>query len=449
MTVDLVLKDAKVFTPNGIFEAGLAIDGDRIVKVAREANLPPASERMSLDGNLLLPGLVDIHVHLRGQGLSYKEDFYTGTAAAAAGGVTTVADMPNNMPVTMSVETVKERMKAAEGDVVVNVAFYSAFPEKIEEAASIILEGGAVAFKLFMSKKVGGVDPKDSQLLSKAFKEAASLQVPVAVHAEDPNLLEERRAEALRSGKSDVEAYLEVHSPSVEEAAIERAVKLAEEAEARIHICHLSSSRGVRAVSAAKRRGLPVSCEVTPHHLLLTVEDLKSIGAAALVNPPLRSRRDVDSLWRALQAGFIDVFASDHAPHRLEEKSLPIWEAETGIPGLETMLPLLLTQVDRGLLTLGTLVRMASERPAEVLGLEGRGRIVEGGYADLVVVDLSERFRIEPSTFHSKAKYSPFRGWVVKGKPVKTFVNGRLVMDGGEIVAEPGDGRVLRRRRET
>ncbi len=446
MTVDTVLENAKLYLRGRIVEAGLAIDGGRITKIAKTPNLPKGSERINIEGRLILPGLIDAHVHLRDQGLSYKEDFYTGTAAAANGGITLVMDMPNNEPTTMSLNRLKERMRIAEGRILVNTAFYSAFPKDLGEIGDIITEGGAVAFKLYMVRRIGGVDPTDKEALSEAFKETAKLGVPVAIHAEDMKMIEAGVEAAKNMGRNDPEAYLEVHTPEAEVKAIREAARLMEKTKAKVHICHLSSSAGVEAVSEMKGMGLPVTCEVTPHHLLLTSEYTKRLGGLALMDPPLRSESDVKGLWRALHRGVIDIVASDHAPHTLEEKSgSSIWDVKTGIPGLETTLPLLLTEVYRGRLTLQSLVRLTSERPAEVFGITGRGGISEGGYADLVVVDMKRRFKIDPSSFLSKAKFSPFGGWEVRGKPVKTFVNGHLVMDDGEIVAKPGVGAVIRR----
>ncbi len=443
LTVDLALENGKIYTIRGIVEANLAIDGDRVVKIAKAAGLPPASEKIDLEGCLVLPGLIDAHVHLRDQELSYKEDFFTGTAAAANGGVTLTIDMPNNKPVTMSLEALKERMRVAAEKSVVNVAFYSAFPERTEEMREIV-RGGAKAFKLFMSQKIGGLDPTGEEALLNAFIEAERLKVPVSVHAEDETLLKEALLEVREKECDDMEAYLKVHSPKAETEAIRHIIKLAEKSGVHIHICHVSSAEGIRIISSAKDSGLPITCEVTPHHLLLSSTNLRRVGAIAITNPPVRSSEDIASLWTALQSGYIDILVSDHAPHTLDEKGgSSVWEAASGIPGLETLLPLMLTEVNKRRLSISTLVQMTSEKPAEIFGIKGRGRLIEEGYADLVVVDMKREYRIDSSKFYSKAKFSPFDGWMVKGKPVKTLVNGHLVMDEGEILAKPGDGRVI------
>jgi dihydroorotase (multifunctional complex type) len=190
---------------------------------------------------------------------------------------------------------------------------------------------------------------------------------------------------------------------------------------------------------------LPVSCEVTPHHLLLSSQQLKKVGFFGLTNPPLRSESDTRSLWRNLQAGNIDIIASDHAPHTLKEKEeKTVWNVAPGIAGLETLLPLMLTQVNAGRLSLPRLIQATSAKPAKIFGLYMRGELKKGNFADFTVVDLKREWEIDASKFCSKAKFSPFDGWKVKGKPVKTFVNGKLIMDEGEIVANPGDGTVIR-----
>jgi len=444
LPVDLILSNAKIYMRRGVVEAGLAIDNGRIVKIAKETNLPQASEKLDMKGKMVLPGLIDPHVHLRDQQLAYKEDFFTGTSSAAAGGVTLVIDMPNNKPVTMSVSSLRERMKLAENRVVVNIAFHSAFPENLEEVQGIV-EQGAVAFKLYLSQEVGGLNIDDDDALLWAFSKVQDMKVPVSVHPEDRETIETVKKKMQQAGRKDIEAYLKTHSVEAELKAIRRITQLAKKTSLQIHFCHLSSAKGLRAVLTAKKMGLPITCEATPHHLLLSSEHLKRCKTVALTDPPLRTERDVETLWNALRQRLIDTVASDHAPHTIEEKEAEsVWEVSPGIPGLETTLPLLLTQVNGGRLTLPTMIEVTSKSPAEIFHLGDRGSLAEGYCADVVVVDMKRKHRIDSSQFHSKAKYSPFDGWRVKGKPMKTFVNGRLVMDDGEIVAKPGAGEILR-----
>ncbi len=443
MLADLVLYNAKIYTPEGMIEAGVAVDDGRILKIAKKTNLPQASTRLNIRGQTVLPGLIDPHVHLRDQQLAYKETFFSGTATAAAGGVTLTIDMPNNKPVTMSTKSLKERMKLAETRTVVNIAFHSAFPETLEEMSQIV-EQGAVAFKLYLSQKIGGLDIDDDDAVVRAFSRAREMKVPVAVHAEDRETLENVKTEMLQAGRGDLEAYLKVHSPEAELKAIQRTIKLAKKTSTHIHFCHVSSAEGLKAILTEKNRGLAITCEALPHHLLLSSKDLKRWKTVTLTDPPLRTEEDVKALWTAFKQGLIDVLASDHAPHTVEEKESEfIWNVKPGIPGLETMLPLLLTQVNEGRLTLASLIRASSKKPAEIFHIKDRGSLTEGFYADFVVVDMKQKYRIDSSKFHSKAKHSPFDGWMVKGKPTKTFVNGHLVMDDGEIIAKPGTGQII------
>ncbi len=262
-----------------------------------------------------------------------------------------VIDMPNNKPVTMDSFSLKERMKLAEKRVLVNVAFNSAFPKNVEEIAEVV-KAGAVGFKVYLSNRIGGIDVDDDELLFAAFKEAKANGVPVAVHAEDKKIIEERRREMETAGQNDTEAYVSAHPPEAEAQSIQRIIRLVKNSGVHVHFCHISSALGLNAVLLAKKAGLPVTCEVTPHNLLLSSEQYKCSGFFALTDPPLRTREDVAALWSALKRGFIDVVASDHAPHALEEKSVDsVWEAKPGIPGLETTLSLLLTQVNEGRLS--------------------------------------------------------------------------------------------------
>ncbi len=444
MPVDLNVKNAKLLLNGKIVKAGIAVESGTIVKIAQSANLPKASREIDAKGLLVLPGIIDAHVHLRDQEQAYKEDFFTGTAAAANGGVTCVLDMPNNKPVTMDVSTLRERMDIAAKKAIVNVGFLSAFPNDVKEIRNIVREG-AKAFKLYMSQMIGGIDPDDDEALTKAFIETQKMDVPVCIHAEDKQLIESAYSEMKEKKYNSIEAYLKVHSSDVELIATNRAIEITRKSEARTHFCHVSTAKSLQLIKMAKQTGLPVTCEVTPHHLLLSSSDMKKLGAVGLTNPPLRSSSDVHSLQSSLKDGAIDIIASDHAPHGInDKKKSEIWQVASGIAGLETLLPLMLTQVNKGLLSLQKLVQMTSERPAKIFGIKDRGELKEGCSADFVVVDLKNEWKIDSSRFYSKAKFSPFDGWKVRGKPLKTFVNGRLVMDNGEITASPGQGRILR-----
>jgi len=444
LSVDTVLYNAKICIRGNLVKAGLAIDNGKIVKITKDSNLPPASKKIDLKGHIVLPGLIDCHVHLRGQQLAYKEDFFTGTAAAAAGGVTSVIDMPNNEPVTLDSFSLKERMRLAEKQILVNVGFNSVFPKNVEEISAVV-KAGAVGFKVYMSSRMGGINVDDDELLIAAFREAKRNGVPVAVHTEDKRILEERRIELETMGQNDTEAYVKAHPAEAEVQSIQRIIRIVKRSGAHVHFCHVSSILGLNAILLAKKAGLSVTCEATPHNLLLSSDQYKCSGFFALTDPPLRTREDAAALLRAIKHGFIDVIASDHAPHAHEEKNVDsVWDVKPGIPGLETTLSLLLTWVNDGCMSLSKLVKLTAEKPAKIFNLCERGFLGEGNWADIVVVDMKREYEIDSSAFFSKAKYSPFDGIRVKGKPIKTFVNGKLVIDEGELLGKSVAGHILR-----
>ena len=441
----MVLNNAKAYINKEIVDCSLAIYKGKIFKIGKETSMPTAQTKINLENLLVLPGLIDVHVHLRDEGKAYKEDFYSGTAAAAAGGITTVLDMPNNDPATMSAKTLRNRIENAKNKILVNVGFYSEFPRNMKEIEDIV-EEGAMAFKLFMTEQVGGLNIDDDHALLEAFKIVSGLKVLVAVHAEDKKTLKKAEDEFKHANRNDIEAFLKAHSENVEVKAIKRLLSIVKQTNVHTHFCHVSTENGLKAIVDGKKSELPMTCEATPHHLFLSVDDLEKTGTLALTTPPVREKHHTEALWHGVKNGWIDILASDHAPHSpLEKKAKVVWDVKVGIPNLETTLPLLLTEVKRGRLSIADVVRLMAEKPAEIFKLKSRGCLKEGNNADLTVVDLNKKYKIEASNFHSKAKYSPFDQWTVEGKPVKTFVNGQLIMDDGEIVAKAGSGKIIRR----
>jgi len=372
-------------------------------------------------GVVILPGLIDLHVHMRDFELSYKEDFRSGTMAAAAGGFTVVADMPNTLPPVNKPSVLRERERTARKKSFVDYALYYGVPESPRHLTDIVPEL-AVGVKIFMHREFYSEEKREMVVKTLEFvREKGMLAV---VHAEKPGF--ERRT------KLGLE-----RAPEAEAEAIKEIAELSERTGFRLHITHISSALGAGVFAKAKKRG--VSGDTSPHHLLLTKKDAEKIGGIAWVEPPLRDARDRDVLLKMLRRGIIDAVASDHAPHSLEEKlSDP---PAPGFPSIEILASLMLTLVRRGGLRLEDFVRACSTRPAEILGLRRMGAIEEGMLANLTAVDLRKKFRIDPSRFISKAKFSPFAGKEVTGAPVVTIVRGKVVMAEGEIVGEEGWGK--------
>ncbi|HUK85557.1 MAG TPA: dihydroorotase family protein, partial [Candidatus Acidoferrum sp.] len=397
MIVDSVLTNAKAYLNGQIVDCSLALEEGKIFKIGKETQMPNADQRTNLKNLLVLPGLIDEHVHLRDEGRAYKEDFQTGTAAAAAGGFTTVFDMPNNEPVTMSPQTLRDRMDIASRRILVHVGFYSEFPKKLSEVEGIV-EQGLVAFKLFMGSQIGGLNIDDDQALETAFKEIVEFNAQVAVHAEDKALLTTTEEKFKQAKKNSNAAFQDAHSETVELKAIERLLKISAHIRVRLHFCHISTEKGLNAIWEAKKSGRNVTCEITPNHLLLCDADLVHYGQMLIMAPPLRSKRNVDALWKGLETGMVDTLGSDHAPHTLSEKSASsVWDVKVGVPGLETTLPLILTLVKKNRLSLGKVVQLLAEKPAEIFGLKDRGYLEQGLNADITVVDFSRKFKIDAS----------------------------------------------------
>jgi dihydroorotase (multifunctional complex type) len=442
--VDSIFLNAKAYLKGQIVDCCIAIEEGKIYKIGKETQMPGADEKTDLHNLLVLPGLIDEHVHLRDEYKAYKEDFTSGTSAAAAGGFTTVLDMPNNDPITMSAKTLKNRRETAQRRILVNTGFYSEFPRTLPEIREVA-EEGAVAFKLFMGNQVGGVNIDDDAAITGALRAIAETKLPVAVHAEDHTVLATNETKLRQAKKNAPADYLRAHTKAAELQAVQRILKLSAGTNVQLHFCHISTKEGLGAIVEAKKTQKTVTCEVTPNHLMLTSDELQRYGSLVIMAPPPRDRLQVEALWRGLDDGSVDTLGSDHAPHTLEEKQVSnVWDVKAGIPGLEVTLPLMLSMVKKNRLSLNQVVTLLAEKPAKIYGLTDKGHLETGKAADLTIVNYNNQFKINASKFKSKAKFSPYNGWEINGKPIKTVVGGQLVYDDDEIVAKGGTGRIAR-----
>jgi len=442
-SVDLIIKNAKIFFNQQIYEGGIAIEEGKIVKISKDSKLPSGEQILNAKGQLIIPGPIDIHAHLRDLRYSDKEDFYTGTCAAANGGFTTVIDMPNTDPPTISVQLLKQKMTVAQKKIIINTGFYAGIPDSIKEIESF-KDAGLFGFKLYLTNSLSQFDINNSDLLKLLFYNIKELNFPVLIHAERKQDIDELINQQETYNLSSENLYLESHSEEVEKKAIQYIFDLNAEVGAQIHICHVSTASGVELLQKMRKEQL-ISVEVTPHHLFLTVEDLQAFGAFAKILPPLRTPNDLLALWNGLNEGVIDIIATDHAPHMLFEKNCEFSAAANGIPGFETMLPLLFTAMHEDRITLSRLVQTITENPAKFLHLSQKGKIEIGYDADLTIIDLHKEKTIKQDQFLSKAKYSPFDGRKVKGIPTITIVNGKIVMQEGQIMVPKGSGTVIKR----
>ncbi len=440
-SADLVIKNGRVAVSSSLRECAIAAKGGKVTWMGSNSNAPRAQRVIDASGLLVLPGVIDVHVHMRDPGATYKEDFRSGTAAAAAGGVTTVFDMPNNTPPTKDAEALRQKMKAAEEKALVDYGLYGLLTEGNREDVMPLVHAGVIGFKCYMAETTGKVAPPPDGELLEDFVALRKSRMRVSVHAEDESMLQDRLSRLRAAGRSDAMAHYESRPQAIEKAAVLRIIVVARMAGCNLHIAHLSSAAGAREVKRAKllsrRRGRgDITAETCPQYLLLDRKDYAEKGSLMKCNPSIKRREDRLALWQAVRDGTIDMVATDHAPHTLEEKTSgsSIFDQASGFPGLETSVALMLTCVSRGLLSLSRYVRLASENPAKAWGLyPKKGRVAVGSDADFTIVDARREWTVDPSKFLSKAKYSPFEGFRATGAAVYTIVRGEVVMDHGEV----------------
>jgi dihydroorotase len=419
----------------------ILIDGSQIIAISSDIKDEEASV-IRVNGNIVAPGLVDVHVHFREPGQEHKETIYTGSRAAAAGGFTTVIAEPNTSPPIDNPTALRKIMKIAESQSIVNFHSKACISRKSMGERLTDIQALKAAGALAISDD--GHPVPGSRLMRNALQKGALYHILVSPHCEES----ERYREKMRSKDSKLrqpQLFTRLMPFSLEPyhsetGFIKRDIELAERTGAKIHISHVSLAQSVEAIAHAKKRGVPVTAEATPHHFLLTERDAKEIGTNAKVNPPLRSEQDVAAVRSGLIDGTIDVIATDHAPHTPQEKATAWEKAPFGIIGLETSLGLVLTYLVRpGLLTLPQAIRKMSEIPAKIFGLSSK--IAEGATANLTVIDPEKKWRVKVDDFYSKGRNCPFDGWELQGKAVMTIVRGRIVMKDGKII-EAGDGRI-------
>ena len=420
----LLIKNGHVVNPENDLNAvqDVLIENDRIIKVADSVR-DDADTVLDAKGMYVMPGFIDLHVHLRDPGLTYKETLETGGMAAARGGVTTICAMPNTRPVTDTSQMIEELHERAAHESPVHVIQLGAITKGQlgEELADIrgMAEAGCHAIS------EDGKSVMNASLYRKAMKIAKEEGISIFAHCEDITMVEGGVMNADAKAK---ELGLPGITNSVEDVIVARDILLAKETGVRLHLCHCSTQDSVEMIRLAKAEGLPVTGEVCPHHFTLCTDDIREDDGNYKMNPPLRAREDVEALKRGLEDGTMDVIATDHAPHSAEEKNRSMAKAAFGIVGLETSAALTYTElVEPGILTVMQMAEKMSYNPAKILGLNDKGSVSEGKIADLVIFDPEKEYRIDVEKFASKGKNTPFNGYPVKGEVACTIVDGKIV----------------------
>lgn len=425
----LLLKGGRVIDPAAGRDAvaDVLIEDGRITAVGTDIAAPDASV-LNVAGLAVVPGLIDMHVHFREPGLEAKEDIYSGTRAAAAGGFTTVLCMPNTNPVLDTAVTVRGVQKQASTDAAVQLLVAGALTKG--QAGRELAEIGDMAQAGIAAVSDDGHFVASAQVMRHGLEYSAMFGLPVIAHCEEMTLVENG---LMHEGVVSAALGLRGRPAVAEDIAVARDIMLAEYTGARLHIAHVSTAGAVALIRAAKQRGVAVTAEATPHHLALTDDAVRGFSSSVKVNPPLRSAEHVTALRQALRDGVIDAVATDHAPHAWEEKDTTFLDAPSGFPGLETALGVLLTELyHRGVMTLPDLVARLTVAPARILGLDA-GTLSPGSAADITVIDPSQEWIVEPERFYSKCKLSPWTGQKLRGKAVLCLVAGRIIMQGGEV----------------
>lgn len=416
----MLLKNCKILKDGNLRNVDILIRDNKIEKIA-ESMEDASKKNIDIKGRFVSAGFIDVHVHWREPGFSHKETIYTASRAAARGGFTTVMTMPNLIPVPDSRENLDKQLEIIKKDSCIRALPYGAITK--DEYGKELSDMEDIATDVFAFTDDGrGV--QDANMMYEAMLKAAKLNKAIVAHCEDNSLI---RGGAMHEGKRSKELNIKGIPSICESVQVARDILLAEAAKCHYHICHISAKESVRALREAKKNGIKVSAEVTPHHLLSCDEDITEDNGMWKMNPPLRAKEDRDELIRAILDGTIDIIATDHAPHTLEEKERGIEKSSFGIVGSETAFAQLYTKfVKNNIFSLDLLVKLMTERPAKLFNLP-YGRLEENALADLVVIDLDKEETINPEHFLSKGKNTPYSGEKIYGIPVLTLCDGKIV----------------------
>ncbi|MDF5719902.1 MAG: dihydroorotase [Rhizonema sp. PD37] len=426
--ISLLIRHAQIILPNGELAIADVLTSDRtIVEVAPEISTTTSTTVIDADGLTLLPGVIDPQVHFREPGLEYKEDLFTASCACAKGGVTSFLEMPNTRPLTVTQLALDDKLQRASQKCLVNYGFF--IGATAEDLPDLLTANPTPGIKIFMGSMHGELLVDQDAALEAIFAKGDRL---IAVHAEDQARIYQRRKE-----------FADIHDPAVHSQiqdnqaallATQLALKLSKKYQRRLHILHMSTSEEADLLRQDKPSW--VTAEVTPQHLLLNTSAYEKIGTKAQMNPPLRSPHDNEVLWQALRDGVIDFIATDHAPHTLEEKAQEYPKSPSGMPGVETSLPLMLTAAMEQRCTIASVANWMSTAVAKAYGILNKGAIAPGYDADLVLVDLNTYHPVRREELLTKCGWSPFEGWNLTGWPVVTIVGGQIVYSKGQLYTE-------------
>lgn len=454
--LDLRISNGTLVTPRGRQRVDLGISAGKIVAQYRAGKAPDAALTIDTADLLVLPGIVDAHFHCRAPGHPEREDFASGTQAAAAGGATTVFEMPIAYPGVHSGEVLRERRELGESEAYVDFALYGGGGSSEEGIRSMAAEG-AIGYKIFLHAapagrevEFEGLTATDTKSLYLAFQRIAPTGLPCAVHSEDDDLIEERTAELRARGEVSPSAHHESRPDFVEALAVSKVLLLAEQLGVRLHLPHISTARSVDLVRAARARGQRLSLETCPHYLLANSDDVERVGAFGKINPPIRPESDRAALWRAIHDGTVDIVASDHAPYTAAEKQRGeqvIFDAPSGSPSIETMGPGIFDRALAGEISLERAVDLLSERPARLFDIYPRkGTLLPGSDADVLLLDPAASWQVDRAKFFTKSRDAArlFHGRTFRGRVVRTIVRGETVYENGQIVGQRGHGQFVR-----
>ncbi len=454
-TFDLVIRGGEILTSSGITEADIGISDGKIAAINKSDHIF-ASRSFSADGKLILPGLLDSHVHFRDPGLTHKEDFETGTKGAAAGGVTAIFDMPTTLPVVTTEKLFLEKIEAVKGKAFVDYGLFGAAAMNNLGDISKLADAGAIAFKTYTvspprgrEKEYEGSFVTNSGQLLQVMREVKKTRLVHCIHAEEDSTVSCLTDEMIQEGRKDPMAHFDSRPNFTEAEAVCDAVAISKAIDCRVHIVHASTEEATDIIRNAKRHSVKLTAETCPHYLYFSKEILEQKGPYAKYNPPARSAEDKKSLLEGIGDGTIDMVATDHAPHTKDEKEKgheDIFKAPPGTPGVETRLPLLFTLASKGLLSLMRIPELASTAVARSFGLyPAKGMIAVGSDADLVIVDHKREWTIKAADLQTKAWETViYDGMAVKGKAECTIVRGQVAFEEGTGFRKPGTGKLIR-----